>query len=105
MTSIDSISPAKYWRETQSWPLYINQTGTVIAATLIQFGLPELSQNAPYWLVLVKLEQNINKISQKLFIGADGNSYVLGDKVKCVLRRFSSPGNGLIHYGVKVIPV
>lgn len=104
MTNINSISPAKYWRETQNWPKIIGQTGTIIAATLIQFGLPELSESSPYWLVLVKNDDPKSSSPLQLFMGADGHTYKEKNHVKCVLRRFSSPGNGLIHYGIKVIP-
>lgn len=103
MTNSDSISPAKYWRETQNWPKLIGQKGTVVAATLIQYGLPELTQSAPYWILLVK-NNDSKKQTLRLFVGADGYTFKENDHVKCVLRRFSSPGNGLIHYGIKVIP-
>ena len=104
MTNTASISPAKYWRETQNWPKMIGQTGTVIAATFIQFGLPELVGSSPYWLVLVKNDDPKAESPLHLYLGSDGYSFKENDHVKCVLRRFSSPGNGLIHYGIKVIP-
>ena len=104
MKNQDSISPAKYWRETQNWPKLIGQTGTVVAATLIQYGLPELMGSAPYWILLVKNDDLNSASSLHLYVGADGYRYKEKDHVKCVLRRFSSPGNGLIHYGIKVIP-
>lgn len=105
MTMVDSISPAKYWRESQNWHVLIGQTGTVIASTLVQLGLPELANSAPYWLVLIKFNnQDSKQQTLQLFLGADGHSYKENDQVECVLRRFSSPGNGLIHYGIKVSP-
>jgi uncharacterized OB-fold protein len=104
MTTIDSISPAKYWRESQNWSDLLGQTGKVIVATEIQLGLPELEDSTPYWLVLVKLDNKNRKLQLQLFIGSSGHTYKENDRVRCVLRRFSSPGNGLIHYGIKVLP-
>lgn len=104
MTAQIGVTPAKYWRETKDWPLLVGQTGVVVAATLIEVGLPELVDSSPYWLVLVKLDNQKNISRLKLFIGSDGHSYQQNDHVVCVLRRYSSAGNGLIHYGVKVSP-
>jgi uncharacterized OB-fold protein len=104
MTSQSGISPARYWRETQNWAESIGQTGIVVAATRIEMGLPELESSTPYYLVLIKYDNQKTNKSLELFIGADGHSYKENDHVKCVLRRFSSPGNGLIHYGIKVMP-
>lgn len=105
MSDLISISPAKYWRETRNWPSLLGQTGTIMAATKVQFGLPELMQSAPYWLLLVKHDNKSLTPSLHLYMGADGYSFKLGDRVVCVLKRFSSPGNGLIHYGIKVAPL
>lgn len=105
MTNLDSISPAKYWRQAQKWPKLINKTGVVIASTKVEHGLPELSASAPYWIVLIKFNEEIEGRKIHLFLGADGHSYKINDKVKCVLKRMSSAGNGLIHYGIKVAPI
>jgi hypothetical protein len=105
MSDLISISPAKYWRETRDWPHLLGQTGKVIAATQVQFGLPELNQSAPYWLLLVKHDNKKVAPILHLYLGADGYAYQTGDSVVCVLKRFSSPGNGLIHYGIKVAPL
>ncbi len=75
-----------------------------MAATQIQFGLPELTQSTPYWLVLIKLDVHQTTPVIKLYLGADGYTYRPNDHVKCVLRRFSGLGDGLIHYGIKVLP-
>ena len=104
MTNHNSIAPAKYWRETKNWPTYIGQTGKVIAATRIELGLPELSSSAPYWLVMIKYDNPQTTSSIDTFLGTDGHSYKENDHVICVLRRFSSPGVGIIHYGIKVSP-
>jgi uncharacterized OB-fold protein len=105
MSDLISISPAKYWRETRVWPQLLGQTGKVIAATEVQFGLPELNHSAPYWLLLVKHDNPKITPTLHLYLGADGHTYQTNDRVICVLKRFSSPGNGLIHYGIKVAPV
>lgn len=105
MSDLISISPAKYWRETRIWPQLLNQTGTVLAITLVQFGLPELMQNAPYSLILVKHDNPKLVPNLRLYMGVGGHTYQKNDRVICVLKRFSSPGNGLIHYGIKVAPL
>lgn len=104
MTTQNGISPAKYWRESKNWQGIIGRTGVVLAATRIEVGLPELAESMPYWLVLIKYDDSKIKPSLGMFIGADGYSYKENDRIICVLRRFSSEGVGLIHYGIKVIP-
>jgi hypothetical protein len=104
MTNANSISPAKYWRETRDWPKLIGQSGVIIAATRVQYGLPELSASSPYWILLVKSNDPKSPSPIHLYIGADGYNYKERDRVQCVIRRLSSPGNGLIHYGIKVLP-
>ena len=99
-----SIAPAKYWRESKDWPHLLGQTGIVIASSLVHSVLPELDDLAPYYLVLVKLSNPDDTSSTHLFLGASGYKFKTGMRVQCVLRRLSSSQNGLIHYGIKVIP-
>ena len=103
MTTPNSISPTKYWRETKNWSSLIGQTGVVVAATRIELSLPELSGSTPYWLILIKYDNAKIQPSLGMFIGADGYSYKENDHIICVLRRFSSGELGIIHYGIKVL--
>ncbi len=104
MTELGSISPARYWRDTKNWSKLLGKTGTVLAATLVQFGLPELEASSPYWLVLIKYDDPSTDPSRQIFVGVDGFAFKENERVVCVLKRFSSPGDGLIHYGIKVSP-
>ncbi len=99
-----SIAPAKYWRDSKEWPHLLGQTGVVIASSLVHSGLAELDPLSPYYLVLVKLSNAHNTLSTHLFLGASGYKFKTGMAVQCVLRRLSSSQNGLIHYGIKVVP-
>ena len=101
MAEIHAIPPAEYWRKSKSWSQKLGQTGTVIASTLIYHGLPELADSTPYWLVLIKHPDS----THQLYLGADGYSFQVGDKVKSVLRKLGSRDSGLINYGLKVIPI
>lgn len=101
MTSLFSISPAKYWRDSKSWPKFLGQRGQVIASTLVQLGLPELEDHAPYSLVLVRLGHPVEGKLIYMFVGATGSVFRPDDQITLVLKRFSSQGNGLIHYGIK----
>lgn len=104
MSDPTSILPAMYWRATENWACLVGKTGMVIAATQVQVGLPELESSAPYWLILIRYDDPGKLPPLQLFVGADGYGFHENDQVRCVLRRFSSLGDGLIHYGIKVSP-
>ena len=94
------ISPVKIWRHQKKIAKHIGQTGKIISFTLVRVASLEFKQQAPYPVVIVKMENGRDIIGQLV----DWNKQDLknNQKVKVVYRKIREPHNeGIIPYGIK----
>lgn len=95
---MSTYQPALAWRQSEKNSAWLGRRGQVLAATLVGVGLPDLSHQAPYWLVMVEFGSGV----RRLLLGVDGESFARGEKVEVVWRRYGGAGQSVIRYGLKV---
>jgi uncharacterized OB-fold protein len=98
------MQPTQYWREAKQWPELLGKTGVVVVSTVIRVAAPELASQTPYSFAIVEFAANDagEKIRREL-MGVGHQTFVAGDKVKCVLRKLGTPSKtGIIPYGIKI---
>lgn len=93
-----TVNLAAYWRENKTWAKWLGLQGTVIASSYVHVAAPSQEAMAPYSYVLVDFGDH-----QKEFMGAAHQTFEVGDKVECVLRKTGvTSSESLIQYGIKV---
>jgi uncharacterized OB-fold protein len=93
------ISPVKIWRRQKKIRQFLGKVGKVITWTKIYVAGSDFKQNAPYIVVLVKLEKE--KILVQLTDEKEEKN-LIGKKVKICLRRIRQIGHeDIIPYGLK----
>lgn len=98
------MSPVKIWRNQKKVQKLIGKTGTVVTFTRIRVPMTGFSDQAPYPIVLVALDDG-NRMTLQM-VDYREEDIRAGTKVRVVLRRIREPDtDGVIPYGVKVIPV
>jgi len=92
------MRPAQYWRQQKEWQKWLGKTGTVVASTVVRVAAAERAPLVPYSCVLVDFGGE-----RREFMGAGHETFELGEKVRCVLRKIAIPAkHELIPYGIKV---
>lgn len=92
-------SPVKLWRNQKKISSLIGLTGEIISATTIFVPPSGFEDQAPYIVVLVKLEKGTT-IGQ--LVGGSFQNDIIGAKVKAVLRKTAkADAEGVIPYGIK----
>ncbi len=97
-------SPVKIWRNQKYIASLVNKTGTIVSWTLVRVPPADFMDQAPYPVVLVKLDHGETIAAQLV----DWKSEVLsiGKRVQTVIRRVTHPDpDGIIPYGIKVKPL
>lgn len=95
------VSPAKYWRQNNTWQDFVGKTGKVVIATYIRVSSPELQDLLPYSFAIVDIEGQRYE-----FMGEKGVELKKGDKVELVLRKKMSVSKAsLINYGIKMVKI
>ena len=97
-------SPVKLWRNQKNVQALLGNKGVVVSFTIIRVPPEGHSNQAPYPIVVVELE-NKKRISVQMVDWEERNCCI-GQRVRVVLRRVSEPSSeGVIPYGVKVKPM
>lgn len=97
-------SPVKIWRNQKKITRLLGAVGEVISWTIVQVPPKDFKNQAPYQVVLVRLENNRTVIAQ--LVDNQNETAREGMKVAVVLRRVvESAGDGVIPYGIKVRPI
>lgn len=101
------ISPVKLWRNQKSTTNLVGLLGTVETWTIVRVPPAGFSDQAPYAVVLVRLDSGESIEAQLVDSYKEGNIDVYKDmKVKTVIRRITHPdSDGVIAYGIKVRPM
>lgn len=97
------MSPVKVWRKQKDIREVLGKIGTVLTWTKIVVAGTDFKMYAPYFVVLVELEDG-RKIFGQLVDSDDMPP--MGKKVQVTLRTVRQPTNeGVIAYGVKFKPL
>ncbi len=98
------ISPVKIWRNQKKVQKILGLCGKIISYSKVFLPPVGFESQAPYVVVVVKLENEENYTAQ--FVDWHENDLCFGQKVIAVLRRTRDPGEeGVIPYGVKFKPL
>lgn len=97
-------SPVKIWRNQKYLVHGIGKKGTIVSWTVIRVPPGDFSDQAPYPVALVQLEDKSVITAQVVDTAID--VLAIGQKVKTIIRRIRKPSeDGVIPYGIKVIPI
>ena len=97
-------SPVKIWRNQKKIASLIGKTGTIIAFTLIRVPPGEFTDQAPYPVALVELDDG-KRITAQL-VDCEFHDITIGKKIITIIRRVMKPNEeGVIPYGIKVKPL
>lgn len=95
------ISPVKIWRRQKKIRQLLGKKGEIISWTKIFVAGSDFKKSAPFYLVLVELEDKKRLIAQ--LVDFDEGIDLFGKKVKVILRRIREISEeDVIPYGIKV---
>ncbi len=97
------ISPVKIWRNQKKVASLVGKTGKIVAFTLIRVPPADFSNQAPYPVAVIALDDGDKVIAQ--LVDWNESSLKTGQKVQTVIRKIFETGDGVIPYGIKVKPV
>jgi len=98
------ISPVKIWRNQKYIASRIGLIGKIISWSFIRVPPDGFSDQAPYPIAIVELENSERILSQ--VVDWDAQDLKHGQKVKTVVRRtIETTQDGVIPYGIKVKPI
>lgn len=98
------VSPVKVWRHQKKIAKFIGQTGKILSFTLIRVASLEFKQQAPYPVVIVKMDAGLGMVGQ--LVDWEEKDLKIGQKVKAVYRKIREPDSeGVIPYGIKFKPI
>lgn len=98
------LSPVKLWRNQKKVGEMLGKTGKILSWTVVRVPPADFSDQAPYPVVLVELDDG-GRITAQLVDWEDKNLKI-GQKVATIVRRMVKPNTeGVIPYGIKVKPL
>lgn len=98
------ISPVKIWRNQRKIQSQLGLSGKIISYSKVYVPPVGFESQAPYVVVMVKLDTGKNCTAQLVDWGQE--NIVTGQKVIAILRRTKNPGDeGVIPYGIKFKPI
>lgn len=98
------LSPVKLWRNQKKVGEMLGKTGKILSWTVVRVPPADFSDQAPYPVVLVELDEG-GRITAQLVDWEDKNLKT-GQKAVTVVRRMVKPNTeGVIPYGIKVKPI
>jgi uncharacterized OB-fold protein len=98
------ISPVKVWRNQKYVARMIGKKGVIISWTMIRVPPADFGYQAPYPVVIVKLQDGESITAQ--MVDYAHTHLLKGQSVITVVRRtIQSQEDGVIPYGIKVKPV
>lgn len=96
-------SPVKIWRNQKKIQSLIGKKGKIISWTTIRVPPAGFSDQAPYPVVIIKLNNGLMITAQ--MVDYNEKHLVFGQEVMTVIRRVIQPNTeGIIPYGIKVKP-
>jgi len=97
-------SPVKLWRNQKHTQILLGKKGVIVSWTIIRVPPEGFSNQAPYPVVVVRLE-NKEMITAQM-VDWEESQCRIGQYVRVILRRISEPSSeGVIPYGLKVKPL
>ena len=99
-----TTSPVKLWRRQKNVASLIGRKGKILLWTIIRVPSKSFVDQAPYPVVIVKVENRENMIGQ--LVDWQKEDLKVGREVVCVLRRLSTEEKeGVIYYNIKFKPL
>jgi uncharacterized OB-fold protein len=96
-------TPVKLWRRQKQVASFIGKKGEIVQWTIIRTPPKLFVQEAPYPVVIIKLENGKKKIGQ--LVDYDPTDLVKGRKVVAVIRKlFPETPESVIAYTIKFKP-
>ncbi|HCM82469.1 MAG: hypothetical protein UW37_C0007G0022 [Candidatus Gottesmanbacteria bacterium GW2011_GWA2_44_17] len=97
-------SPVKLWRNQKNVQALLGKTGVIVSWTVVRVPPEGFSNQAPYPVVVVDLEDK-KRMSVQM-VDWEPKHCRIGQRVRVILRRISETSSeGIIPYGVKVKPI
>ena len=98
------ISPVKLWRRQKKTAVLIGKKGKILTYSLIRVAPKDFIEQAPYPVVIVKLDDGENMIGQ--LVDFEKEELKIGRKVIAVLRRIRTENKEeVIPYSIKFKPL
>ncbi len=98
------LSPIKVWRNQKYIRDLLGKQGAVVSHTVIRVAPVGFSAQAPYPVVLVKLDDGTKVLGQ--VVDWEDSHLISGQRVEVVVRRIYTPdSSGIIPYGIKFKPL
>lgn len=95
------ISPVKIWRNQQQIIHASGKEGMIVSWTIIRVPPGDFSDQAPYPVAIVQLDDG-SQLTAQVTDHGDADLAV-GQRVITVIRRINKPSeDGIIPYGIKV---
>lgn len=98
------ITPVKLWRRQQETSSLIGKKGHILLWTIIRVPAKSFGSQAPYPIVVVKLENGKKMVGQ--LVDWQEKDLVVGTKVIAILRRLRiEEKDEIISYNIKFKPL
>ena len=99
-----SQSPVKIWRKQKIDKKYLGMKGEILSWTKIFIAPSKFSDDTPYIVLLVLLENNEKIYGQ--YVDHEDDDVKIGKKVETVLRRNGKvEDEAVVEYGIKFQPL
>lgn len=93
-------SPVKLWRNQKHISGSLGKIGTIVSWTVVRVPPGDFSDQAPYAVALISLEDGKRITCQ--MVDCDPFHIAFGQRVITVIRRVTQPdADGVIPYGIK----
>ena len=97
-------SPVKLWRRQKNTSALIGKKGKILQWTIIRVPAKSFIDQAPYPVVIVKMQNGENMIGQ--LVDWQEKDLKAGKEVVCVLRRLrTEQKEDVIYYNIKFKPL
>jgi len=97
-------SPVKLWRRQENTTSLIGKRGKILQWTMIRIPAKSFMDQAPYPVVIVKMQNGENMIGQ--LVDWQKKDLVAAREVIAVLRRLGTEGKeDVIYYNIKFKPL
>jgi uncharacterized OB-fold protein len=97
-------SPVKLWRRQENTTSLIGKRGKILQWTMIRVPAKSFIDQAPYPVVIVKMQNGENMIGQ--LVDWQKQDLIIGREVVSVLRRLKTEGKeDVIYYHIKFKPL
>ena len=97
-------SPVKLWRRQKNTSYLIGKKGKILNWTIIRIPAKSFMDQAPYPVVIVKMQNGENMIGQ--LVDWQKKDLIIGKEVVSVLRRLRTEGSDdIIYYNIKFRPL